>query len=420
MAYKILIIDDHPETRSIIGHVLKQKGYHIVTAENGLEGISVAERELPHIVLCDYMMPVMDGVEAVKNLRKNEAFDKVPIIMFTAVDDPQQKLAAFDAGADDYLNKPTEPPELIDRVQILLQSAYGDMPEPEDTTEKTDSEPIPTSISPPQQEAEFELQPEGQSKSEPQPESEFLLTSSQQIVAVVGVRGGVGTTTTAINIASVLAGTGTATTLVDFDVKKGHIGLYLNQKSPGALNTFASMTEGEITAQLQAHLKPFTHNLKLLLSHLNVDARHPIISGAQAVAILMALSEFSKTTVVDLGNTFTDITRSTLELADQVVVCLRPERIALVAARQLLSQLQKILFTHTNIHVVLMDFSGGNSMLPKTAVENFLGHSVDATIPILPREMSQTTNKAKPIVSLSAQSEASMAYRQFAHLLKKV
>ena len=95
MAYKILIIDDHPETCSIIGHVLKQQGYVIVTAENGLAGIKTAVKEQPHIVLCDYMMPVMDGVETITNLRKKPEFDKVPIIMFTAIDDPQQKLAAM-------------------------------------------------------------------------------------------------------------------------------------------------------------------------------------------------------------------------------------------------------------------------------------------------------------------------------------
>ncbi|PIE80591.1 MAG: hypothetical protein CSA11_07540 [Chloroflexi bacterium] len=420
MVYKILIIDDHPETRGIIGQVLKHKGYHIVTAENGQEGVEVAERELPHIILCDYMMPVMDGVEAVRKLRKNDAFDKVPIIMFTAVDDPRQKLAAFDAGADDYLNKPTEPPELVDRVQILLQSAYGEMPKVEETATKVVSKPKVASYFLSASESESELPSNEQPKPQAQAEAGFLLPASRQIIAVMGVRGGVGTTTTAINIASVLSGAGTATTLVDFDAKKGHIGLYLNQKTPGALNALASMSNGEIASQLQAYVAPYAHNLKLLLAHLNVDAQYPIISGTQAAAILMALAVSSKATVVDLGNTFSDVSRSTLELASQVVVCLRPERIALVAARQLLSQLQKILFVSTNVHVVLVDFSGGNSTLPKTAVENFLGHSVEAVVPILPREMAQTTNKAEPIVSLFAQSEAGIAYRQFAHLLKKV
>ncbi len=399
MAYKILIIDDHPETRSIIGHVLKQQGYHIVTAVNGADGVEAANKEKPHIILCDYMMPIMDGVGVVTTLRKQPEFDKVPIIMFTAVDDPQQKLTAFNAGADDYLNKPTEPPELIDRVGMLLESAYGALPEPIDSDGETQLHAGPL-LSP--------------------PEMDFTSSEPQQVIAIMGVRGGAGTTTMAINLASVLAASGTVTTLADFDLARGHIALYLNQKTAGGLNTLATSPNSELAAQLPAHLVSYTRNLRLLLSHLNIDGRYPILSGSQAATILTELSQSTQATVVDLGSTFNDVSRSTLEMADQIVLCLRPERIALVAARQLLSHFKKILFPHTEIHMVLMDFSNGGTNLPKTAVEGFLGYPVKATIPIPPREMAQTTNKAKPLVTLSAQSEASMAFRQFAQQVKKV
>ncbi|MBE2221987.1 MAG: response regulator [Anaerolineae bacterium] len=398
MAYKILIIDDHPETRSIIGHVLKQQGYPIVTAENGAEGLKVADKEKPHIILCDYMMPVMNGVETVTNLRKKPEFDKVPIIMFTAVDDPQQKLAAFNAGADDYLNKPTEPPELVDRVKILLESAYGSLPEPVDTDGQTQFHP-------------HQLSPQ-------LPDLEFTSSGSQQIIAVMGVRGGVGTTTMAINLATVLAASGTVTTLADFDLTRGHIALYLNQKSAGGLNTLATNSNIELAEQLPSHIVSYSRNLRLLLAHLNIDGRYPIISGAQAATILIELTSSTQATVVDLGSTFNEIARSTLEAADQIVLCLRPERIALVSARQLLSHFQKILFPHTEIHLMLMDFSSSGTNLPKTAVEGFLGYPVKATIHIPPREMANAANKAKPLVTLSAQSDASMAIRQFAQELK--
>ena len=400
MAYKILIIDDHPETRSIIGHVLKQQGYHIVTAVNGAEGVETAIKEKPHLILCDYMMPIMDGIEAVTILRKKPEFDKVPIIMFTAVDDPQQKLTAFNAGADDYLNKPTEPPELIDRVGILLESAYGSLPEPIDTDGETQLHDSPLLSLP--------------------PEMDFSSSEPQQVIAVMGVRGGAGTTTMAINLASVLAASGTVTTLADFDLARGHIALYLNQKTAGGLNTLATCENNELAAQLPAHIVPYTRNLRLLLSYLNIDGRYPILSGSQAAAILTELSHSTQATVVDLGSSFNEVSRSTLEMSNQIVLCLRPERIALVAARQLLSHFKKILFPHTEIHLALMDFSNGGTNLPKTAVEGFLGYPVKETIQIPPREMAQAANKAKPLVTLSAQSEASMAFRQFAQQLKKV
>jgi DNA-binding response OmpR family regulator len=396
MTYKILIIDDHPETRSIIGHVLKQQGYIIVTAENGLDGLSTAAKEHPHIILCDYMMPIMDGVEAVTNLRKNSDLDNVPIIMFTAVDDPQQKLAAFNAGADDYLNKPTEPPELIDRVQILLESAYGSTPPaPAGPTHLHSSPTLP-----------------------PLPNMDEADPSDKQVIAVIGVRGGAGTTTMAINIASGLAIAGTATTLADFDLKRGHIGLYLNQKTAGGLNTLATMPDTEVAEQLSSHLVVYNRNLQLLLAHLNIDGRYPAISGSQAATILLELSQANQAIVVDLGSTFNEVSRSTLELADQIVICLRPERIALVAARQLLSQLKKILFPHTQIYLALLDY-GSSSNLPQTAVEGFLGHPVDMVLSIPQQEMAAAVNKAKPLIVLNAKSETSKTLLAFTKQLQK-
>jgi Flp pilus assembly CpaE family ATPase len=218
----------------------------------------------------------------------------------------------------------------------------------------------------------------------------------------------------------VLAASGTVTTLADFDLARGHIALYLNQKTAGGLNTLATSPNSELAAQLPTHFVPYTQNLRLLLSYLNIDGRYPILSGSQAAIILTELAHSTQATVVDLGSSFNEVSRSTLEMADQIVLCLRPERIALVAARQLLSHFKKILFPHTEIHLVLMDFNNGGTNLPKTAVEGFLGYPVKATIPIPPREMAQTANKAKPLVTLSAQSEASMAFRQFAQQLKKV
>ncbi|MCZ7667252.1 MAG: response regulator [Chloroflexi bacterium] len=324
MAFKILIIDDHPETRSIIGHVLKQQGYVVITAENGRQEVEAAERELPHIIFCDYMMPIMDGVGVVRTLRAKPAYDKTPIIMFTAVDDPHQKLTAFDAGADDYLNKPTEPSELIDRVKVLLESSYGATLEPL-ISGATILHPL------------WSLPQKLENRRPPQ----TARRKNYQLTAVTGVRGGVGTTTMAINLAACLAQSGDRTALVDFDLAHGHIGLYLNQKTAGGVNNLASMTDAEAAGEVAHQLVPYTPNLNLLLAHLNVDGRYPLISGAQAATVLTTLSQSMQATVVDLGAAMNEVSRSTLEIADHVIICLRPERIALIAARQLLATLKK-------------------------------------------------------------------------------
>jgi two-component system, OmpR family, response regulator len=122
IAYKILVIDDHPETLSIIQRVLQQQGYNVLGARSGFRGLSLAESENPDLIMVDGMMPEMDGWEFCRQIRATTRLADIPIIMFTAVDEADQKLAGFDAGADDYLTKPTEPAELIERVKMILDN----------------------------------------------------------------------------------------------------------------------------------------------------------------------------------------------------------------------------------------------------------------------------------------------------------
>lgn len=140
MAYKILVIDDHPETLSIIQRVLQQQGYQVLGARSGFRGLTLAESENPDLVMVDGMMPEMDGWEVCRRLRATPKLAKIPIIMFTAVDEAEQKLAGFDAGADDYLTKPTEPDELVERVKTILDNRT-----PNATAQTRLHEPLPKS-----------------------------------------------------------------------------------------------------------------------------------------------------------------------------------------------------------------------------------------------------------------------------------
>lgn len=398
MTFKLLIVDDHPETRSIIGRVLEQQGYQVVSAANGAEGLKLADQEKPDLVLLDFMMPIMDGRETCQRLRQRPEMAKVPIIMFTAVDDPQQKLSVFDAGADDYLNKPTEPAELVDRVKTLLESAYGPLPETGSHDE--------TRIHPAAADPGILEEPVSR-------------TTGRQIIGVLGARGGAGATTVAINLAAVYAGMGLTTTLVDLDMVQGHIGLYLNQKNAGGLNTLATMTETEIAEQFSEFLVPYTHNLRLLLSQVNQNGRFPRLSRPQTAVLLELLAQTSQMIIVDLGLDVNEISQVVLEQADQVIVCLRPERIALSAARQLLNSLKSSVFPHVELSAILIDFGPDSVQLPRTAVEGFLGYPLLAILSIPPAEMSRAVNKAQPLVHLSAQTQSGTYLRQLAQQLVK-
>jgi len=399
MTFKLLIVDDHPETRSIIGRVLEQQGYQVVTAANGQEGLTLAEQEKPDLVLLDFMMPVMDGRETCQRLRQRPEMAKVPIIMFTAVDDPQQKLSVFNAGADDYINKPTEPAELVDRVKTLLETAYGPLPETgsHEETRLHDPADAPTFL-----------------------ENAAPHAAERQIIAVMGARGGAGATTIAINLSAVFAGLGQPTILVDLDMAQGHIGLYLNQKHAGGLNTLATLPTTEIAANVADFLIPYTHNLRLLLSQVNQNHHFPRLNGQQTAVLIDALGQTNQMIVVDLGVDINDSSRAVLQAADQLIVCLRPERVALSAARYLLNSLKDGVHQQFALHPVMIDYGPNAAQLPRTAVESFLGHPLLAMISIPPAEMTRAVNQAQPLVHLSAQTQSGAYLRQLAQQLVKI
>src|SRR5512136_949819 len=123
MVEKILIIDDDLDTLKLVGLMLQKQGYLIVAANNGPQGLTQAEAENPDLILLDVMMPEMDGYEVTKRLRANALTANTPILMFTAKTQLDDKVTGFEAGADDYLTKPTHPSELIAHVKALLSRA---------------------------------------------------------------------------------------------------------------------------------------------------------------------------------------------------------------------------------------------------------------------------------------------------------
>ncbi len=119
--YTILIVDDDPIVRESIGALLFRPDAELIYAENGREALSKAVETLPDVILLDVMMPEMDGFEVCRHLRFNPTLAEIPIVMITALDDKDSRLAGLQAGADDFLNKPVDRLELRTRVQTILR-----------------------------------------------------------------------------------------------------------------------------------------------------------------------------------------------------------------------------------------------------------------------------------------------------------
>ncbi|MFZ0546693.1 MAG: response regulator transcription factor [Candidatus Promineifilaceae bacterium] len=118
---RILLVDDDYQLIRGLRASLINEGYDAVTAVNGLEGLQIARRFQPHIVILDINMPWMDGLEVCQRLREDADLHDVPIIFLTSRDTVDEKIAGLDAGADDYLPKPFNTRELHARIRSLLR-----------------------------------------------------------------------------------------------------------------------------------------------------------------------------------------------------------------------------------------------------------------------------------------------------------
>jgi len=118
---KILLVDDEPDILEIVGYNLSQIGYQVYTAENGEKALKVAKEQLPHLIILDVMMPVMDGIEACEKLRAIPELSETVITFLTARGEDYSQVAGLDAGADDYITKPIKPKVLVSKVKSLLR-----------------------------------------------------------------------------------------------------------------------------------------------------------------------------------------------------------------------------------------------------------------------------------------------------------
>jgi two-component system alkaline phosphatase synthesis response regulator PhoP len=118
---KVLLVDDEEDILEFISYNLEKEGFTVYTASNGKEGIRIAEKVQPHLILLDLMMPEMDGITACEEIRKIPLLQHTLVAFLSARGEDYSQIAGFEAGADDYITKPIRPKVLVSRVKALLK-----------------------------------------------------------------------------------------------------------------------------------------------------------------------------------------------------------------------------------------------------------------------------------------------------------
>jgi phosphate regulon transcriptional regulator PhoB len=120
---KILIVEDEPDIRKLVHYNLAQERFMVLEAEDGEKALKTIQREKPHLIILDLMLPGLSGLELCRNLRQRPETAQLPILMLTAKASEADRVVGLEMGADDYLTKPFSPRELVARVKAILRRA---------------------------------------------------------------------------------------------------------------------------------------------------------------------------------------------------------------------------------------------------------------------------------------------------------
>ena len=118
---RILIVDDEPDLVETLSFRLEASGYEVIKADDGQKGLDKARSEKPDLIILDLMLPKLDGYKVCRMLKFDEAYKNIPIILFTARAQEQDKKIGQDVGADGYITKPFEPQVLLAKIQELIK-----------------------------------------------------------------------------------------------------------------------------------------------------------------------------------------------------------------------------------------------------------------------------------------------------------
>jgi two-component system phosphate regulon response regulator PhoB len=121
MSAKILLVEDDPSLTELICYNLQQEGFEVLVEMDGEEGLMSAQSNTPDLILLDWMLPNLSGIEICRRIRRDKATQNIPVIMLTARSEENDRIRGLDTGADDYITKPFSPKELIARIKAIFR-----------------------------------------------------------------------------------------------------------------------------------------------------------------------------------------------------------------------------------------------------------------------------------------------------------
>jgi DNA-binding response OmpR family regulator len=376
---KILIVDDDVDTLKLVGLMLQKQGFQIIAATNGNQGLAQAEAESPDLILLDVMMPEMDGYEVAKRLRANPQTSTIPILMFTAKTQLDDKVTGFEAGADDYLTKPTHPTELTAHIRSLLSRA-----------------------------------PKGQAQAAAGGSEKRAFT-----IGVMAPRGGWGVSTVAINLGGAIYDT-TKTEVVVAELRPGMgtIGPELGLTEPLGLTRLLQSQQGEISRQ-KVKDELFHHDSGVRVLPASINSRDSILlnNTSQMEMIVTRLAYSASYLILDLGPGLPPLTQRLIKTCQQLIVIVEPVPNSIQHAKAMIADLVSLGVSARNIQAVVVNRLRSDLQLNASQTQEKLEHPIPVVITPAPELLYQAARN-KAIASIA--QAGSLTGQQFAKLASTI
>ncbi len=377
MAQTILIIDDDIDTLKLVGIMLERKGFRILASTTGEKGLALAQKETPDLILLDIMIPDISGFDIARKIRSNPQTESIPIIMFTARSQVDDKVEGLEAGADAYITKPARPRELFAQVNSILKRS------PQRTS-------VPEAASP----------------------------KKGKLIGVTSSKGGIGVSTLATNLAiDIREQSGKSTILSDFRPGQGTISMDLDVQNTSGLIKLLEES-GDISTLLPNMILEHKTGIKTLLSpYQPMDAKY-ITYADRFQELARELRTQAEYIVLDLGPSLTPITTSVLPVCDRILICLEPSPANVIQTRIMFQDLINSGIGEGRIITVLINRQRSGVQLSWEQAENQLERKIDQIFTPVPELAFQAAATKTPMIQRADQD--SMTVQQFHDLAKMI
>jgi pilus assembly protein CpaE len=377
MAEKILIVDDDVQTLRLVGLMLERQGYKILAASNGTQAIGMARSEHPDLILLDVMMPDVDGFSVARTLRKEPETTDIPILMFTAKTQVEDKIAGYEAGADDYLTKPIHPAELTAHMRAILSR-----------NKQRSGVPLERGYT----------------------------------IGVMAAKGGLGVSSLTLNLAiNYFQNTKQDVIAAELRPGQGSWATELGLATQEGLNNLLRLNPTDInTATIENELVKVPYGIRLLMASPYVRDV-PLMKNTRNIeAIVDHLSLMSRLILLDIGLNAHMAFDEILNLCKELIIVTEPFPGTIARTRQLLEDLKARGFGKSKlITLVVVNRIRADVQLSVTQIQEALGQPVAQVIPPAPEVSFQAASRNLPMIQVQIGGMLSLQYSRLAESISE-